>query len=55
MSARIATLLALTFLLAACGRAGPMLRPEAGVTVMQEANKPAEKAAEKPFVLDPLL
>ena len=55
MSVRIAAFLALTFLLAACGRAGPMLRPEAGVTVMKEVDKPAEKAADEPFILDKLL
>jgi predicted small lipoprotein YifL len=55
MSARFAALFALTFLLTACGRAGPMLRPEPGVTIMKEADKPAENAADKPFVLDKLL
>lgn len=55
MSARFIFLIVAALLLTACGRAGPMLRPEPGVTVMIEADKAAEKAEDKPFVLDPLL
>lgn len=55
MPVKFAALLALTFLLAACGRQGPMLRPEPGVTIMKEADQPAPEAAEKPFILDKLL
>ena len=55
MSARITAFLALTFLISACGRAGPMLRPEPGVTIMKEADKPAEKATDKPSFLDILI
>jgi predicted small lipoprotein YifL len=55
MSARLAAFLALTLLLSACGRQGAMLRPEPGVTVMKEADKPAEPAVDKPFILDGLI
>ena len=55
MSVRFALFMIAALMLTACGRAGPMLRPEPGVTVMKEADKTAEKAADKPFVLDPLL
>jgi predicted small lipoprotein YifL len=55
MPVRFICLLLITLTLAACGRAGPMLRPEPGVTVMKEADKPAEPATDKPFVLDKLL
>jgi predicted small lipoprotein YifL len=55
MSVRIAAALALTLLLAACGRQGAMLRPEPGVTIMKEGDKAAEPAVDKPFVLDKLL
>ena len=52
---RIASLVLIALTLAACGRAGPMLRPEPGVTIMKEADKPATNAVDKPFVLDKLL
>jgi predicted small lipoprotein YifL len=55
MPVRFISLLLISLFLAACGRAGPMLRPEPGVTIMKEADKPAEPAAGKPFVLDKLL
>jgi predicted small lipoprotein YifL len=54
-SARFFSLLLISFMLAACGRAGPMQRPEPGTTLMKEADKPAEPAVDKPFVLDKLL
>ncbi len=54
-SARFVSLLLLTLMLAACGRAGPMQRPEADTTIMKEADKPAENVTDKPFVLDKLL
>ena len=55
MTTRIASILFIALSLAACGRAGAMLRPEPGVTVMKEADKPAEPAVDEPFVLDKLL
>lgn len=55
MLIRIACLFALAFTLAACGRAGAPLRPEAGTIVMQPDAKPAEPQTDKPFILDPLL
>jgi predicted small lipoprotein YifL len=55
MTTRILLLSFTAFLLAACGRQGDMLRPEPGVTIMKEADKPAENAVDNPFVLDKLL
>jgi predicted small lipoprotein YifL len=56
MPARATLLVLSALLLAACGRAGEPLRPEPGVTVMQEGDKAAaEPAEDKPFILDPLL
>jgi predicted small lipoprotein YifL len=55
MSARFTFLIFTALVLSACGRAGPMLRPEPGVTIMKEADKPADPAVNKPFVLDKLL
>ena len=52
---RIASLVFIALTLAACGRAGPMLRPEPGVTIMKEEGKPATNAVDEPFVLDKLL
>jgi predicted small lipoprotein YifL len=55
MFVRFTFLIIAALVLTACGRAGPMLRPEPGVTIMKEADKPAEPAVDKPFVLDRLL
>jgi predicted small lipoprotein YifL len=55
MLVRFTFLMITVFVLTACGRAGPMLRPAPGVTVMKEADKPAEPAAGKPFILDGLI
>lgn len=55
MPVRFACLLLIALTLAACGRQGPMLRPEPGVTVMKETDQPAAQAADKPFILDKLL
>jgi predicted small lipoprotein YifL len=55
MFVRFTFLMITVLVLTACGRAGPMLRPEQGVTVMKEADKPAAQAPDKPFVLDKLL
>jgi predicted small lipoprotein YifL len=55
MSVRFTFLIVAGLLLAACGRQGAMLRPEPGVTIMKEADKPAEPAAGKPFILDELI
>ena len=46
MPVRFVCLLVTGLLLVACGRAGPMLRPEPGITIMKESDKPAEKAAD---------
>jgi predicted small lipoprotein YifL len=53
MSVRFTVLVTAALVLAACGRQGAMLRPEPGVTIMKEADKPAEPAAGKRFILDP--
>jgi predicted small lipoprotein YifL len=55
MFVRFTFLMITVLVLAACGRAGPMLRPEQGVAVMKEADKPAEPAVDRPFILDKLL
>ncbi len=55
MPIRFVSLVLIAVTLVGCGRAGPMLRPEPGVTIMKEADKPAEPAVDKPFVLDKLL
>ncbi|MGL4405048.1 MAG: hypothetical protein ACRCT6_04750, partial [Notoacmeibacter sp.] len=55
MPVRFACLLLIAMTLAACGRQGAMLRPEPGVVIMKEADKPDETIADKPFVLDKLL
>jgi predicted small lipoprotein YifL len=55
MSVRFIFLVITGLLISACGRAGPMLRPEPGVIIMKEADKPAEPAAGKRFILDPLI
>jgi predicted small lipoprotein YifL len=54
--ARFASIVLVGLMLTACGRAGPMERPQAGVTIMKPGDKPAADAVEdKPFVLDDLL
>ncbi len=56
MPLRIAVFLALTLLLAACGRQGAMLRPEPGVTVMKETDKAAATPVEdNRIILDELI
>jgi predicted small lipoprotein YifL len=55
MSVRFTFLIIAAVMIAACGRQGAMLRPEPGVTVMKEADKPAEPAVDKPFILDGLI
>lgn len=56
MTLRLACLLIAAFTLAACGRPGAPLRPQAGTLIMAPDAEPAKGEVEdKPFVLDPLL
>ena len=55
MPVRFICLGLITLMLVACGRVGPMERPEPGVIIMKETDKPAQNEVDKPFVLDKLL